>query len=306
MKILVAGATGVIGRRLIQRLTGNGHDVVGLVRRPEEIERIRRFGAEPVQVDVFDRGALQAILDRVRPAAVIDELTSLPKSPADLNNAFPADRRLRIEGGGNLLAAAEDVGVERYIQQSSGFYLAAREGELADEQTPLRTDAPGVVGASATMYAQLEQRLLGSSRLSGIALRYGFFYGPETWYWADGAVAEQARRRHIQIVGNGTGVWSFVHVDDAVTATLAALDAAPGVYNVVDDDPEPVARWLPAFARWAGAPEPVPVSAEDAVKLVGTASVYLQTRLTGTSNHKAKAVLAFNPRPLVWMGRRHE
>ncbi len=208
MKILVAGATGVIGHRLIQQQTANGHDVVGMVRRREELDRLRHLGAEPVHVDVFDRNAVQAVLDRVRPAAVIDELTSLPKSPADLGNAFPADRQLRVEGGSNLLAAAEDVGVGRYIQQSSGFYLAAREGELANEKSPLRTDAPGVVGASATMYAQLERRLLSSSRLSGIALRYGFFYGPETWYWTDGAAAEQARRGDIRIIGHGTGVWS--------------------------------------------------------------------------------------------------
>ncbi len=306
MKIFVAGATGVIGRRIVQRLTSDGHDVVGMVRRPEDFDRIRSFGAEPVQVDIFDRDAVRAMLDLVQPAVVIDALTSLPKSPADLGNAFPADRRLRIEGGGNLLAAAEDIGIERYIQQSSGFYLAAREGELADEQTPLRTDAPGVVGASATMYAQLERRLLGSSRLSGTALRYGFFYGPGTWYWMDGAAAEQLRHRESRIIGDGTGVWSFVHVDDAAAATVAALNAAPGVYNVVDDDPEPVARWLPAFARWIGAPEPVPENADEAVEQIGADSVYLQTRLTGASNHKAKAVLAYEPRPLVWMSHWHE
>ena len=180
-------------------------------------------------MDIFDRGVVRAVLDRVQPAVVTDELNLLPKSPADLASAFPADRRLLIEGGGNLLAAAGDVGVKRYIQQSSGFYLAAREGELADEQTPLRTNAPGVVGASATMYAQLERRLPEASRLNGTALRYGFFYRPGTWYWTDGAAAEQAKRRRVRIIADGTGVWSFVHVDDAVAATLAALDAAPGV-----------------------------------------------------------------------------
>src|SRR5918997_1890368 len=134
--------------------------------------------------------------------------------------ALPADRRLRIEGGGNLFAAAEALGVQRYVQQSSGFYLAAQEG-LADEAAPMRTDAPGGVGASATMYAELERRVLGSSRVGGTALRYGFFYGPDTWYWTDGAAAEQVKRREVPVFGGGTGVWSFVHVEDAAAATVA-------------------------------------------------------------------------------------
>jgi nucleoside-diphosphate-sugar epimerase len=283
MKAFVAGASGAIGRSLVVRLTRAGHEVTGMVRSAEGAGPLRQLGAEAVQVDAFDRDAVRAALERVKPAVVIDELTSLPRSPLDVAKALPADRRLRIEGGGNLFAAAEALGVQRYIQQSSGFYLAARDG-LADESAPMRIDASGGVGASSTMYAELERRVLGSSRVGGTVLRYGFFYGPGTWYWTDGATAEQVKRREVPVIGGGTGVWSFVHVDAAAAATVAALAAEPGVYNVVDDDPEPVARWLPAFARWVGAPEPAWVSAEDAVEQAGAEGVYSQTRLTGATN----------------------
>jgi len=303
MKVFVAGASGAIGRPLIERLTRDGHEVTGMVRSAEGGGRLRQLGAEPVQVDALDRDAVRAALERAEPAVVIDQLTSLPKIPADLGRALPADRRLRIEGGGNLFAAAEKLGVRRYIQQSSGFYLVAQDG-LADEAAPLRIDAPGGIGASSTMYAEMEKRVLGSSRLGGTALRYGFFYGPGTWYWTDGVVAEQVKRQEAPIIAGGNAVWFFVHVEDAAAATVAALDAEPGVYNVVDDDPVVVAQWLPAFARWVSAPEPTRVSVEQAMGQAGAESVYSHTRLTGASNRKAKAVLAFNPRPLVWIDRR--
>ena len=150
------------------------------------------------------------------------------------------------------------------------------------------------------MYAELEKRVLGSSQIAGIALRYGFFYGPRTWYWTDGAVAEQVKRQEAPIISNGKGVWSFVHVEDAAAATVAALNAEPGIYNVVDDDPERVARWLPAFARWIGGPEPAQIGAEAASKQAGPEGVYLHTQRSGASNRKAKVALAFNPRPLIW------
>jgi len=300
MKVFVAGASGAIGRPLIERLTRDGHEVTGMMRPAEDRGHLRQLGAEPVGIDAFDRDAIQAALERAEPDIVIDQLTSLPKSPADLGTALPADRRLRIEGGGNLFAAAEELGVQRYIQQSSGFYLFAQDG-LADESAPLRFDAPGGIGASSTMYAELEERVLGSSRLSGIALRYGFFYGPGTWYWTDGAVAEQVKQQEDPIIGGGNAVWSFVHVEDAAAATIAALAARPGIYNVVDDDPVAVAQWLPAFARWVGAPDPARVSSEEAMAQAGAEGVYAHTRLTGASNRKAKASLAFNPRPLAWI-----
>lgn len=299
MKIFVAGASGAIGRPLIERLTRDGHQVTGMFRSSGGADTLRQLGAAAVQVDAFDRDAVRTALEEAEAEIVIDQLTSLPRNPSDLDKALPGDTRLRIEGGGNLFAAAEAVGVRRYIQQSSGYYLAARHG-LADETAPMRVDAPGGTGASAAMFAALERRVLGSSRISGIALRYGFFYGPGTWYWTDGATAEQVRRGEEPIIGGGTAVWSFVHIDDAAAATVASLTAEPGIYNVVDSDPLPVRQWLPAFALWVGAPEPATVNTDDALAQGWAEGIYAHTQLTGASNAKARAVLEFDPRPLAW------
>ena len=155
----------------------------------------------------------------------------------------------------NLHRAARACGVRRYVQQSSGFFLKSGSG-LADESEGMAIDASPSVAASARTYAELESRVLNAEGIEGVALRYGFFYGPGTWYNPDGAAAEQARKQELVIIGAGEGVWSWVHIEDAAVATVAALTAPPGVYNVVDDDPSPVSRWLPAFARWVGAPPP--------------------------------------------------
>ena len=149
-------------------------------------------------------------------------------------------------------------------------------------------------------WARIEESVLAPSSFDGVVLRYGFFYGPETWYRPDGAVAAQVRNGEARIVGEGNAVWSFVHIDDAVAATVASLTAEPGVYNVVDDDPLPVAEWLPAFARWVDAPEPQRMSVDDALKLAGEEAVYYHTSLTGASNRRAKEQLGFAPRPLAW------
>ncbi len=212
---------------------------------------------------------------------------------------MPNDTRLHREGGTNLLAAAEKLGVRRYIMQSRGFYLEALAGGLADETARLRYDAPGEIGESTRTIGAYEDRVLASP-LDGVVLRYGFFYGPGTWYRPDGAIADQARKGKSAIVGDGNGVWSFVHIDDAIAATVASVTAEPGTYNVVDDNPLPVAEWLPAFARWVDAPEPQRVSAEDALRTAGEEAVYYHTRLTGASNGRAKAELGFAPRPLLW------
>ena len=170
----------------------------------------------------------------------------------------------------------------------------------ADESAGMAVDASPGVAAHARSYAELESRVLTAGGVDGVALRYGFFYGPGTWYRPDGAAADRVRRREMAILGDGSAVWSFVHVDDAVAATVSALTAEPGVYNVVDDDPLPVVRWLPDFARWVGAPEPPRVSLADALATAGEEAVYYHMSLTGASNRRAKEKLRFTPRPLVW------
>ncbi|WP_373380055.1 NAD-dependent epimerase/dehydratase family protein [Cupriavidus nantongensis] len=300
MKIFVAGATGAIGLPLVRVLRALGHDVTGMTRASKGADRLRELGARVSFADAFDSQAVRDAIREASPDVVIDQLTWLPANPADIIKSMPDDTRLHREGGGNLLAAAEALGVQRYIAQSRGFYLAAPPGQLADEAAALRCDAPGEIGDSARTMAAYENAVMGAASLEGVVLRYGFFYGPGTWYRPDGAIAEQARKREMSTIGDGNAVWSFVHIDDAVAATIASLTAEPGVYNVVDDDPIAVAQWMPAFARWVDAPEPARISVEDARKAAGEEAVYYHTRLTGASNCAAKAKLGFAPRPLLW------
>ena len=213
------------------------------------------------------------------------------------------DRKLRIEGGGNLFRAAIASGVRRYLQQSSGFFLKAAKGTLADESSPLDVNASPSVAASARTYTELEARLFSSNAIEGVALRYGFFYGPKTWYHPGEAAANMVMRQQNPVVGKGEGVSSFVHINDAAIATVASLAAEPGAYNIVDDDPSPQAVWLPAFAKFVGAPEPPHMSEAEVTAIAGEDVVYYATKLSGASNAKAKRVLGWNPRRLEWLAK---
>ena len=300
MRVFVAGATGAVGLPLARALRTLGHQVIGMTRAGTGIDRLRELGAEASTANAFDPKAVLNAIEAAAPDVVIDQLTWLPANPADLVKSLPNDTRLRRDGGVNLLSAARAVGVGRYIIQSRGFYLEAPEGQLADETARLRYDAPGEIGKSARVTGEYEEQVLATPSPDGVVLRYGFFYGPGTWYRPDGAAAEQVRKRELAIIGEGNAVWSFVHIDDVVAATVASLTGEPGVYNVVDDDPRRVSEWLPTFARWVDAPQPPRVSEEDALKAAGEEAVYYHTRLTGASNRRAKAKLGFAPRPLLW------
>lgn len=300
MNILVAGATGAVGLPLVRALCTQGHRVTGMTRPGPGVDRLRELGADVSTADAFDAAEVREAIEAAEPDVVIDQLTWLPANPADIIKVMPNDTRLHREGGSNLLAAAEAMGVSRFAMQSRGFYLDAPSGKLADEKAGLRSDAPGEIGDSARTFGEYESRVLGSPKMAGVVLRYGFFYGPGTWYRPDGAVADQVRNGQASIIGEGNAVWSFVHIDDAVAATVASLTAEPGVYNVVDDDPLPVVEWLPAFARWVDGPEPPRVSVEDALKNAGVEAVYYHCSLTGASNSRAKTKLGFVPRPLLW------
>jgi 2-alkyl-3-oxoalkanoate reductase len=302
MKILLAGATGAIGRPLIRCLKQAGHTVFGLVRSPQSARTLIETGAEPVTADALDGASIKAALARVGPHAVINELTSLPRhyTPAEMKAAAERDRKVRMEGNANLLAALRDTGVRRYLLQSSGFWYAPGAG-LADESAPFAFDASPGVATSARTYAELESLASRGADIEFVALRYGFFYGPGTWYSSAGDMGEQVRGQQVAVIGGGPGVWSFVHIEDAAAATAAALQCAPGVYNVVDNDPAPQRLWLPAFARAAAAPEPPQVTEEQALATFGADAVYYATRLRGASNEKAKRVLHFRPRRLEWL-----
>jgi nucleoside-diphosphate-sugar epimerase len=191
--------------------------------------------------------------------------------------------------------------VRRYLLQSSGFWYAPGEG-LADEGEPFAYAASRAVAAGSRRYAELE-RTAATAGIDFVALRYGFFYGPGTWFNADGDIGDQVRRRQVPVIGEGQGVWNWVHIEDAAAATTAALDCAPGAYNLVDDDPSPQHRWLPAFASAVGAPLPPRISEAEAMVTLGPDTVYYATRLRGAANAKAKRELNFRPRPLEWLDR---
>jgi len=218
-----------------------------------------------------------------------------------LSAASALNNRVRLEGGANVLAAAQAEGVRRYLRQSVAFFAVPGPG-LADEDTPLAFDASPAVAASARELTALEHPLLGDPNMKGIALRYGFFYGPGTWFNPDGDVAQQVRQQQFPIVGNGEGGWSWLHIDDAAIATVAATEQGnPGIYLIANDEPLAVREWLPGFARWLNAPTPPQVSVDEALKASGADAVYYGTRMRGASNAKAKRELNFQPRSLEWI-----
>jgi nucleoside-diphosphate-sugar epimerase len=302
MRILIAGASGAIGRPLVRRLRANRHEVFALTRSPDSAAALKEIGAEPVIADALDAAAVKAAVGRIRPEAVINELTSLPRhyTPAEMKAAAERDRKVRVEGNMNLLAALRDSGVRRYLLQSSGFWYAPGAG-LADESVPFISSASPGVEASARIYLELEARTSATPGIEFVALRYGFFYGAGTWYTREGDMGDQVRQQQIPIIGEGQGVYSFVHIDDAAGATAAALECPPGAYNIVDGSPSPQRLWLTAFARAAGAPAPPRVSEEEALRASGGDAVYYATRLRGASNEKARRELEFRPRPLEWI-----
>jgi nucleoside-diphosphate-sugar epimerase len=301
MRIFVAGGSGAIGRPLVRQLVERGHSVIGMTGHESSARTLADLGAEPVVADALDAEAVATVVRRARPEVVINQLTSLPKhyTSEEMTAAAPRDRRLRLDGGAHLLRAAREAGARRFVIASGCYFSAPGEG-LADEEAPFALDASPGVAAGARLLAELERRVLSAGDVEGVALRYGFFYGPRTWYWPDGDVASQMRAGSMPIIGDGRGVWSFVHVDDAAAATVAAVDRAhpPGVYVVTDDRPDEVRVLFPAFARWVGAPPPRQIEASADLD---ADAVYYATRLRGASNAKARRELGFAPRPLAWL-----
>jgi nucleoside-diphosphate-sugar epimerase len=272
VRILIAGATGAIGRPSVRRLRANQHEVFALTRLPDAAPSLKEIGAEAIITDALDAAAVKAAVGRIRPDAVINELTSLPRhyTPAEMKAAAERDHKIRVEGNVNLLAALRDAGVRRYLLQSSGFWYAPGVA-LADESVPFISRAPPGVEASARTYLELEARASAMPGIEFVALRYGFFYGPGTWYTREGDIGDQVRQQQVPIIGEGQG--------DAAWATAAALECPPGAYNIVDGNPSPQHLWLTAFARAAGAPAPPRVSEEEALRASGPDAVYYATKL---------------------------
>jgi nucleoside-diphosphate-sugar epimerase len=303
MRILVAGATGAIGKQLLPALAAAGHDATALVRSAEAAATVRALGAEPVHGDALDRTAVIAAVRTARPDVIVHQLTALAGS-LDLrrfDRSFAPTNQLRTEGTDHLLAAAWEVGVHRVVAGSYAGWPSARSGgPVATEEDPL--DARPAVAMRETLAAirYLEEEVLTAH---GIVLRYGAFYGPGTGLAPDGEQLAEIRRRRFPVVGDGAGVWSFVHVADAAEATVAAIEAdRPGLYNVVDDEPAPVADWLPEVARTIGARPPWHVPRPIGRLLAGEAATVMMTEVRGASNAKAKAELGWAPRHPSWRG----
>jgi nucleoside-diphosphate-sugar epimerase len=289
MRVFVAGATGAIGTRLVPQLVAHGHDVTGTSRSPDKAERLRALGAEPVVLDLLDHQAVHEAVAAARPDAIVHEATALSglTDVKHFDRSFAQTNRLRTEGTDALLEAARASGVGRVVAQSFAGWPYAREGgPVKSEEDPL--DPAPVASMRETLGAirHLEEAVVGSG---GVALRYGGLYGsPED------AQLEMVRKRRFPIVGDGGGIFSFVHLDDAAAATVLALEqGTPGIYNVVDDEPAPVREWLPALAAAIGAKPPRRVPRWLARLLAGESGVVLMTEARGASNAKAKRELGW-------------
>lgn len=297
MKVLVAGGTGAIGRKLVPELLREGHEVSVIGRSDDALRHVTGLGARGYACDVFDPAAVERTMRAAQPDVVIDELTSLPASmkPRQLKAVYERNNRVRWEGGGNVLAAAKKCGVRRIVVQSSAYWYRPDGPMTKNEDQPLFTDAPEPIGEAIRTMAAVEERARESG-LEAVILRYGMFYGPGTWYSPDGDVGNQVKARKFPLIGEGEGVFSFVHIDDAARATAKAVTAPPGVYNVVDDAPVRFADWLPAFAGALGAKPPMRVPVWLARMAAGSAMVTWMGGLKGADNTRARRDLGWEPR----------
>lgn len=303
MRVFVAGASGAIGRPLVRQLLAAGHEVTGMTRREERAAEIREAGAKAVVCDVFDAAALEAAVHEAAPEVVVHALTSLPPRIDYKGKGDPlaATNRVRSEGTRNLVAAAKAAGARRLIAESVAF-LYAPEGEwIKDEEAALFLGAPPPFGDAVDALADLERQVIGTEGIEGLVLRYGWLYGPGTYFDRDGSQTEEVVKRRLPIVGKGTGTFSFLHVEDAAGATVAAVDrGAPGIYNVVDDEPAPSHEWVPVFAEAIGAKPPRRVPVWLARLVAGKTAATMATGLRGASNAKAKSELGWEPRYPSW------
>jgi nucleoside-diphosphate-sugar epimerase len=297
MRVFVTGASGAIGTRLVPQLIDAGHEVIGTHNSQTSAELLRTLGAKPVMLDLLDARAVREAVREARPDAIVHEATALAnvKFARNMDKVTAKTSELRTKGTDALLAAAREVGVHRFVAQSvASFSRYAREGgPVKTEDDPLDPRPPQNFHQSAAAMAYLEQAV---TDFGGIALRYGAFYGAAN----DGTI-EPARKRQFPIVGDGGGIWSWIHLDDAAAATVLALDHdGPAIYNIVDDDPAPVREWLPVLAKALGGKPPRRFPTWLALLLAGEAVTVMSTEARGASNAKAKRELGWTPRYPTW------
>ncbi len=301
MRILVAGATGALGRVLVPRLVAGGHEVAGMTRSESKRELVTGLGATSVVADALDPDAVARVVAETKPEVIVHQLTALAGrlDIRKIEQSFELTNRLRTEGTDNLLAAGRAVGMRRFVAQSyAGWPFARVGGPVKSETDPLDPDPPRQMRTTLAAIRYLEETVTGADDFEGIVLRYGGFYGPGTSLSVnpDGEQVTHLRARKVPIVGNGGGVWSFVHVDDAAEATVLAVErGTPGIYNVVDDSPAPVNEWVPAAAQALGAKPPRRLPKWVGRLAAGEAAVAMMTESRGASNAKAKRELGWQP-----------
>jgi 2-alkyl-3-oxoalkanoate reductase len=296
MRVFIAGASGAIGTRVVPRLVERGHEVVGTYRTPGKDELLRGLGAEPVALDLLDREAVLAAVRAAAPDAILHEATALAGQTFSRNfdRTFAATNRLRTEGTDALLAAAWDAGVRRVVAQSFASYRYARVGgPVKTEDDPLDSEPAASMRRGFAALRHLEEAV---ASINGIVLRYGAFYGDP-----DDGMLEPVRKGRFPIVGDGGGMTSFIHLDDAAAATVLALERGePGIYNICDDEPAPAREWLPFMARTLGAKPPRRVPALLARIVAGEAAVLVATEGRAASNAKARRELGWELRYPSW------
>jgi nucleoside-diphosphate-sugar epimerase len=307
MRVFVAGATGAIGKQLVPRLVAAGHEVHGMTRSGSKRAMLEELGAVPVVADALDPGQVTEAVAGARPEVIVHQLTAIPNTldMRHFDRDFAPTNRLRTEGTDHLLSAGQAVGVRRFVAQSIAAYgaYARTGGSVKGEEDPLEPAPAREMRQTLAAIRHLEEAVLGAGWTEGIVLRYGAFYGPGTSIAPDGVQVEMVRRRKFPLVGDGGGVWSFIHVADAAEATVAAVEhGSRGAYNVVDDDPAPVAEWLPALAQEVGAKKPMRVPRLIGRLFAGETGAIMMTEGRGASNAKAKRELAWRPAHPSWRG----
>ena len=296
MRVFVAGATGAIGKQLVSRLVAGGHEVHGMTRTESKQGMLRELGAVPVVADALDPDQVAAAVGRAEPDVIVHQLTALAgEGMRGLKRRVAMTNRLRSEGTDHLLAAGQAVGVRRFVAQSNYGVYARTGGPVKSEDDPVDPEPPGKQREAAAAIYHLEEAVLDASWTEGIVLRYGAFYGPGT------GMDEWFRKRRFPLVGDGGGVWSWIHIADAAEATVAAVEhGTRGIYNIVDDDPAPVAEWLPALTRMLSGKKPRRVPSFIVRLAAGEFAVLMMTEGRGASNAKAKRELGWRPAHPSW------
>lgn len=309
MNIFLAGATGAIGRELLPRLVKDGHQVTAITRTVEGADLIRRFGARAIICDVFDQEKLREVMVASQPEVLIHELTSLPDAidPRRIDSELAATNRLRTQGTRNLIEAAKGAGVKRIIAQSFAPYYTPNGTGPATEDEGLFENPPAKLAATVQALKALEDAVVNVANIEGVVLRYGYFYGEGTAYAADGSMVDMVMNRKFPIVGDGSGTFSFIHVEDAAAATILTVNQGkPGIYNIVDDDPAPISEWLPIYAELLNAPQPMRLPKFIGRLAAGKTAIFMMTEQRGSSNAKAKRELGWELKYASWReGFRH-